>query len=79
MPSIIVHMLNEDPIIAEIDDLPTSTDLIITVKNPRRRDGKDLPYLDTRVMTVIYPLSRISFIEVLPSGEDEEIITHVRE
>lgn len=79
MPSIIVHMLNEDPIIAEVDDLPGPSDLILTIKNPRRRDGKDLPYLDGRVMTVIFPISRISFIEVLPSGEDEAIITHVRE
>jgi hypothetical protein len=30
-------------------------------------------------MTVIWPLSRVNFIEVMPSGEEEEIITHVRE
>ncbi len=79
MQSVIIHMTNEDPVLGEIDDLPATTDNIITVKNPRRRDGKDLHYLEQNVSIVVYPLARISFIEVLSGGEDEEIITFVRE
>jgi hypothetical protein len=71
--------MNEDPVLGEVDDIPGITDTIIYVKNPRKRDGKDLQQLDPNVMTVIWPISRINFIEVLPSGEEEEIITHVRE
>jgi len=79
MQSIIVHMTNEDPVLGEIDQLPAATDNIIAVKNPRRRDGKDLQYLEPNVSVVIFPLSRISLIEVLSGGEDEEIISFVRE
>jgi hypothetical protein len=79
MPSVILHIMNEDPVLGEIEDIPGVTDTIIQVKNPRKRDGKDLPYLDPNVMTVIWPISRINYMEVLPSGEEEEIITHVRE
>ena len=79
MPSVILHIVNEDPVVGEIDDLPGVTDNIILVKNPRKRDGKDIASLDPNVMTVIWPISRINYIEVLPSGEEEEIITHVRE
>jgi hypothetical protein len=79
MPSVIVHISNEDPVLGEIDDLPGAGDSIILVKNPRRRDGKDIASIDPNVMTVIWPLTRVNFIEVLPSGEEEEIITHVRE
>lgn len=79
MPTMVIHLPNEDPIIGEVEQLPMPTDSILVVKNPRRRDGKDVHYLDPTVTTVIWPLARISFIEVLPVGEEEEIITHVRE
>lgn len=79
MPSIIVHIHNEDPVLCEVEDLPTPTDQIITVRNPRKRDGKDLTYIDARVTTVIWPISRINFIEVLPGEEEEQIISFVRE
>jgi len=79
MPSDILHITNEDPVVGEIDDLPGITDTIILVRNPRKRDGKDIPSLDPNVMTVIWPMARVHYIEILPSGEEEEIITHVRE
>lgn len=79
MVSVILHIQNEDPIVGEMDALPATSDSIIVVKNPRRRDGKDISYINTSVSTVIWPISRVSFIEVMTSGEEEEIITHVRE
>jgi hypothetical protein len=71
-------MLNEDPVLGEIDDLPTMSDTLMLVRSPRRKDGKDLPYLEANVTSAIYPTSRISFIEILP-GSEEDIISFVRE
>jgi hypothetical protein len=79
MPTIILHLLNEDPVMGEVDTLPAATDLLITVNNPRRRDGKDLTYLEQTVTTVVWPLARINFIEVIPGESEEKIISHVRE
>ena len=79
MPTLLVHVLNDDPVMGEVDDLPNPTDQILVIKNPRRKDGKDLPYVEANVTTLIWPLSRVTFIEVMPSGEEEEIITFVRE
>jgi len=79
MPTILIHISNEDPVLGEVDNLPTSTDTTIIVKNPRRKDGKDLPYLDANVSTVVWPFTRINFIELMPSSEEEEIITFIRE
>ena len=79
MPMILMHISGEDPVLREIEALPTTTDVMITVKNPRRRDGKDLHYLEANVTTVIWPLSRVSFIELLPTGEEEEVISFIRE
>ncbi len=79
MPTIIIHIQNEEPIVGDVDELPSTTDTLIFVKNPRRRDGKDLPNLDASVMSAAWPLARITFFEVLPSGTEEEIISFVRE
>ena len=77
--TVIVHILNEDPIVGEIEEMPTSNDTNLAVSNPRRRDGKDVHYVDADVTTVIWPWNRIAFLEILPSEEEERIIGFVRE
>lgn len=74
-----MHLSGEDPVVGEIEELPTPTDTTITIINPRRRDGKDLPYLDGNVVTVLWPMHRVNFIEILPTAEEEELIGFVRE
>ena len=51
----------------------------IAVIDIRLKDGKDLHYLEAEVTTVIIPWHRITFIEIVPSAEIEEVITFVRE
>ena len=79
MPVVVLHMLNEDPVQGDMDELPERTDTMVCVRNPRRRDGKDLSYLESNVTTVIWPIARVSFIEVLPGSEDEKIVSFVRD
>lgn len=76
---IILHIQGEEPVLGEMEELPKGSDVTVCVNHPRRKDGKDLPYLEENVTTVIWPLERINFIEVLPSREEEEIIGPVRE
>jgi hypothetical protein len=77
--TIVLHVSGEESVVAETEELPAPDATMVTVKNPRRMDGKDLHYLDENVVTVIWPLSRINFIEILPTKEEEEIIGFVRE
>lgn len=77
--TVLIHLTNEDPVVGEIEELPAPNDVNITVQNPRRRDGKDLASLQPNVTTAIWPWTRINFLEVLPSGAEEEIIGFVRE
>ncbi|NJN79700.1 MAG: hypothetical protein HC797_04060 [Anaerolineales bacterium] len=63
----------------EVDELPKATDNIIVVINPRTKDGKDLHYIDHSAVKVIWPLVKVSFIEVLGDSQDEKIIGFVRE
>ena len=77
--SVIIHIANEDPIVGEVDELPASSDTNVKVHSPRRRDGKDLHYLQNDVVTVIWPMAQIAFIEVLPAESEEQIIGFVRD
>ncbi len=79
MPKVIVHINNEDPVIGEMDELPSEQANIILVKNPTKKDGKDLHYLEPNVTNVIWPIYRINFIEVLSTDTEDEIISFVRE
>jgi hypothetical protein len=74
-----LHIANEEPVVAEVEALPDASTTIIIANNPRMRDGKDLRYALANVTTIIYPISRIAFIQVLPSGEEEKIVGFVRE
>ncbi len=77
--TVIIHILNSDPVVGEVDELPSPSDMLIAVTNPRRLDSKDIHYLADNVVTVYWPVNRLNFIEVLGSKEEEEIISFVRE
>lgn len=77
--SVIVHIRNAEPMLAEIEELPQSSDTVIKLTNPRQRDGKDLIFLEHNVVNVIWPLAEISFIEILPGETAEEVVSFIRE
>lgn len=77
--SIIIHLPGESSVVGEIDELPKNTDTMITVSNPRLRDGKDIHYIEPNVTKVIWPINRVALIEILESAEEETLIGFVRE
>ena len=76
---VILHVPGEQSIIGELEELPKPTDTIVNINSPRQKDGKDLHYLEPNVVQVIWPMHRVSLIEVLEGDEDESIIGFVRE
>lgn len=77
--TLVVHIMNADPVVGEVDELPSSQDTMLKISNPRRLDGKDIHYLAENAITVYWPIERINFIEILGADHDEEIIGFVRE
>ncbi|HEY5731038.1 MAG TPA: hypothetical protein VIS72_13370 [Anaerolineales bacterium] len=77
--SIILHIAGEPSVVGEIEELPKNTDTIITINNPRLRDGKDVHYIEPNVTKVIWPLAKVALIEILESGDEESLIGFVRE
>ena len=77
--TVIVHIRNAEPMLAEIDEMPQLTDVLIKLNNPRQKDGKDMIFLERNVVTVYWPWSEISFIEILPGDTAEEVVSFIRE
>ena len=77
--TVLIHLANEDPIMADLDELPGPQDQTIIVNNPRYRDGKDLHYVQPEVQTLIFPWNRVTFIEVMPTDEEEEVVSFIRD
>ncbi|MEO8358078.1 MAG: hypothetical protein ABI621_19405 [Chloroflexota bacterium] len=76
--TVILHIAGEASIAGEVDELPKATDTLLTVSNPRLRDGKDIHYLEHNAVKVIWPIDKITLIEILESDE-ENLIGFVRE
>ncbi len=79
---VLVHVLNDDPFLAELEELPGPQDQYVRLLNPRRRDGKRLATLSEGVRTVLFPWHRITFIELLDEdtrGERRELLTIFRD
>ncbi|HID89629.1 MAG TPA: hypothetical protein EYP52_07975 [Anaerolineae bacterium] len=77
--TVLIHLMGEDPIVAEIEEMPAPQDQFFACINPRRRDGREVSYLLPEIKLLLLPWHRINCIEILPSEEEEELITFVRE
>lgn len=76
--TVVIHLVGEEPIVAEMEKLPDPSDNCVICSGVRRRDGKPVEYVEANVDIVIFPWHRISVIEVLPSVE-EEVVEFFRE
>ncbi len=77
--TLVVHLANEDAVVGEVEDLPEPTAQYIVLTSPRLRDGRDVTYLLPETNIVMYPWIRVHSIEVLPTENDEQIVTFIRE
>ena len=77
--TVILHVAGESSVMGEVEELPKPADTIVTISNPRLRDGKDIHYLEPNVVKVIWPLNKLTLIEVLESEDEENLIGFVRE
>ena len=77
--TVLIHLLNEEPLVGEVESIPEPSDQALMVSNVRRRDGREVDYLLPEASLVIYPWARIQCVEVMPSEAEEEIISFIRE
>ena len=68
--NVIIHLVNDLPIVADIDELPSGSDRSIRCTNVRTVDGKRPSYIHDRNSTFVFPLSVVRLIEAPAEGSD---------
>jgi len=78
--TVLIHILNEEAVVGEVERIPEPTDQVLIVSNVRYRDGRNVSYVLPETNMVVYPWDRIHCLEILPSEEEEEdVVSFIRE
>lgn len=75
----VIYLVDDDPILCELDSTPAPTAQYVIVHQPRRRDGRNTPLLEGANDTVLIAWHRIRYIQILPQGGVDTVIGFVRE
>ena len=72
--TVIVHVLNQDPFVAEMEDLPDPSASFIAFSNPRRRDNKPVTFIEKGAKIIMFPWNQLFFVEVMESAEERRSV-----
>jgi hypothetical protein len=64
----VLHISNEQPLLADLFELPTPSDVAIRLTNLRSLDGKRPIFVDDMKSVFLIPYHRISFVEIPPQA-----------
>ncbi|HEV2237451.1 MAG TPA: hypothetical protein VGR57_12385 [Ktedonobacterales bacterium] len=70
--SVIIHLVDQDPVLVDMEELPTPNASCVFFTNPRRRDGKPVGWVTPGAVAFVYAMTRINFIEVMTSDEERD-------
>ena len=70
IPNVIIHLINDLPVVADIDELPSGADRSIRCTNVRTVDGKRPNFIHDRNSTFVFPMSVIRLIEAPRAGSE---------
>jgi hypothetical protein len=68
--NVVLHFANEQPLMADLIDLPGSTDAGMLCTNLRGLDGKRPVFIDQTEATFYFPFHVIRFLEMAPGALD---------
>ena len=63
--NVVIHITNEQPLLADLYDMPGATDISLVCTNVRMLDGKKPLFIDHASSTFVFPYLHIRFIEIL--------------
>jgi hypothetical protein len=61
---VVVHILNEQPIVVDLVSEPTPSDVALICRNLRTLNGKKPVFVDESGSTFILPLAAVRFLEI---------------
>ena len=61
----VIHIANEQPLLADLYQMPTTTDVSLVCTNVRNLDGKKPVFVDHSGSVFVFPYLHVRFIEIL--------------
>ena len=61
----IIHIQNEQPLLADLYNMPVETDVSLVCTNVRMLDGKKPLFIEHTASTFVFPYLHIRFIEIM--------------
>jgi hypothetical protein len=65
--NVVIHLINEQPMLADIEALPMPSDVAFVCTNLRTMNGTRPVFVDHSDSTFVFPYAHIRFVE-LPTG-----------
>jgi hypothetical protein len=72
----VIHLANEQPLVADLFEMPATTDVALACTNLRTLSGKRPLFADHTESFFLFPLIHIRFIEVPPAAAGLESNGH---
>jgi hypothetical protein len=66
--NVVIHVTNEQPLIADLYAMPTSSDAGLVCTNLRMSDGKRPVFIDDSAATFFFPYLVVRFLEIPPGA-----------
>jgi hypothetical protein len=60
----VIHIANEQPLLADLFETPTTTDVSLVCTNVRMLDGKKPIFIDRTDSVFVFPYLHVRFIEI---------------
>jgi hypothetical protein len=79
----VIHIANEQPLLADLYQMPVTTDVSLVCTNVRNLDGKKPVFVDRSNSVFVFPYLHVRFIEIMAgsdtslpsSGDDLAVVT----
>jgi hypothetical protein len=78
--NVVLHLNNEQPVVVDLFELPTSVDLGVRCTNMRTLDGKRPVFIDAIDSVFFFPYLHVRFVEIPPRslvGTELEVAVEV--
>jgi hypothetical protein len=69
---VVIHIANEQPLLADLPAAPTPSDLCLICTNLRMMNGQTPVFVERRDSTFVFPMAHIRFIEIRPGSSVED-------
>jgi hypothetical protein len=78
--NVVLHLNNEQPVVVDLFELPTSVDLGVRCTNMKTLDGKRPVFIDDTDAVFFFPYLHVRFVEIPPRslvGTELEVAVEV--